>query len=926
MKKTLSIIFGLFIGITSYTQTLNVVNGKVLDADAAKPISGVHVFVQNTDISQKTELDGTFILQNVPNGAHIVVFKKIGYETQYFPISLDHKSINIGDVMLYIDISQTIDNSIITLSSDDLSDEGAGGADNVAGILQSSKDTYQRAVAFNFGQVWFKERGYDSSYGQVSFNGMPMNKISNNRPQWSDWGGLNDVLRNQMFTNGLAASETSFGNVLGTTNFNTKASDYRTGGKASYSFTNSNYDGRMMASYNTGMMENGWALTVLGSRRFAQEGYVEGTSYNAWGGFLAVEKKLNDNHSINLTAFYTPNRRGKNAPQTQEAFDLGGTKYNSYWGYQGEDKRNSRMKEIKEPTFMLSHYWNVNDKTTVNTNVLYQMGTIGNSRLGYTASNPDPTYYQKLPSYSLRYPGSENYEAALIQTQTFLNDEPASQILWDDLYDANLTAEGDDAVYYLYEDVSEDVTIAANSVISTQINENIILNGSVLYKKTASENYARMMDLLGASYFTDLDRYASSVDGENQNDLNNPDHQVQVDERFNYNYLIDATQIDAFAQGQFSYDKVDFYLAGNYGQTSYQRDGLFRNGNYADNSYGKGEKQNFPTFGAKAGLTYKVSGRHLINFNGGYMTKAPSLRNTFSNSRVNQDVVPNSVTEKIISVDASYIYRAPGIKARLTGYYTTFKDLNEVSFFFAQGISIAGFDFPSEVSGDAFFLNTALTGVEKKNMGGEFGIDIQITPTVSLQGAAAFGQFTYDNNPELYIGSDQFSSTHLGTAYLKNYKQSGTPQRGYSAGFSYRDPKYWWVSANANLLSNNYISISPILRTDNFYTDPFGNPIPFNNITQDEVDTILAQEKFDDIFLVNLVGGKSWKVKDKYFGFFASINNLLGEEFKTGGFEQSRKANFEELAEDQARETPTFGNKYWYGRGTSYYLNFYVRF
>ena len=115
MKKTLSIIFGLFIGITSYTQTLNVVNGKVLDADAAKPISGVHVFVQNTEISQKTELDGTFILQNVPNGAHIVVFKKIGYETQYFPISLDHKSINIGDVMLYVDISQTLDNSIITL-------------------------------------------------------------------------------------------------------------------------------------------------------------------------------------------------------------------------------------------------------------------------------------------------------------------------------------------------------------------------------------------------------------------------------------------------------------------------------------------------------------------------------------------------------------------------------------------------------------------------------------------------------------------------------------------------------------------------------------------------------------------------------------------------------------------------------------------
>ena len=308
------------------------------------------------------------------------------------------------------------------------------------------------------------------------------------------------------------------------------------------------------------------------------------------------------------------------------------------------------------------------------------------------------------------------------------------------------------------------------------------------------------------------------------------------------------------------------------------------------------------------------------------MAKAPSLRNTYSNSRSNHDVVNDITTEKMLSADASYIYRATGVKARLTGYYTEFKDLNEVSFFFAQGVSIAGFDLPDDVTGDAFFLNTALTGVAKKNMGAEFGAEVQVTPTISLTGVASLGQYTYDNNPELYIGSDQFSSEHLGTAYLKNYKQSGTPQRGYSVGFSYRDPNYWWFSTNANLLSHNYISISPILRTDNFYTDSFGNAVPFNDISQEDIDTLLAQEKFDDIFLVNLVCGKSWKVKDKYLGFFASINNLLWEEFKTGGFEQSRKANFEELQEDQSLDQPLFGNKYWYGRSTSYYLNFYVRF
>jgi hypothetical protein len=921
MKKILYTVFGLFLAFTSYAQTLNVVKGKVLDADSAKVLADVRIAVQNSDISQNSAIDGTFTLKNVPEGAQIIVLTKTGYETQYFPINVKN-TVDLGNVNLYIDVNQSIDESIITLSDDDLSDDEAGGADNVAGILQSSKDTYQKAVAFNFGQVWFKERGYDSGYGQVSFNGLPMNKISNNRPQWSDWGGLNDVLRNQVFTNGLAASESSFGGVLGTTNFITRASEYREGGKISYAFTNSNYDGRAMASYNTGLMENGWALTVLGSRRFAQEGYIDGTSYNAWGGFIAVEKKLNDNHSFNFTAFYTPNRRGKNSPNTQEVYDLGGLKYNAYWGYQGDRKRNARMKEIKEPTFMLGHYWNVNDNTTLNTNIMYQLGTIGNGRLGYLGRNPDPTYYQKLPSYDLRHPGSENYENAYIKTQKFLTNANESHLMWDDLYAANKTA-GEDAVYYLYEDVNDDKTLAINSVLNTQLNDIITLNASVIYKNTQSENYARMNDLLGADYYTDNDKYSSGVIA--HNDLNNPNRKVQVNDKFSYDYIIDASQLDAFVQAQFKYEKVDFHLAGNFGSTSYQREGLYKNGKYENQSFGKGEKIDFPTFGTKIGLTYKISGKHLLNFNTGYMTKAPNLRNTYFNVRSRDGFVPNSTTEKITSFDASYIFRTSGIKARLTGYYTTFKDVSKVSFYYVDGIAGQG-------SITSNFLTTAISGLNNKNIGGEFGLEAQITPTISVTGVAALGQYTYDNNPKIsyeFTENNQVIEVKDKDLYLKNYKQSGTPQRGYSLGFSYRDPNYWWVSTNANLLSHNYIGISEFQRQDNFYQDDFGNdeaPVPFNDVTQEKIDQLLAQERFDSIFLVNLVGGKSWKVNDKYFGVFASINNLLNNSFKTGGFEQARKANYETLSADESLEIATFGNKYWYGRGTSYYINFYVRF
>ena len=74
------------------------------------------------------------------------------------------------------------------------------------------------------------------------------------------------------------------------------------------------------------------------------------------------------------------------------------------------------------------------------------------------------------------------------------------------------------------------------------------------------------------------------------------------------------------------------------------------------------------------------------------------------------------------------------------------------------------------------------------------------------------------------------------------------------------------------------------------------------------------------------MGGKSWKVGDQTFGFFASINNVLNFQYKTGGFEQSRKATFPDYQADNEKGRPTFGPKYFYGYGRTYFLNLYINF
>ena len=93
-------------------------------------------------------------------------------------------------------------------------------------------------------------------------NGVPMNKFFNGRPQWSNWGGLNDLMRNQEFNAGLQTSDYGFGGLIGSTNINTKASSYRSGGRVTYSSSNRSYANRVLVSYASGLNTKGWAYAL----------------------------------------------------------------------------------------------------------------------------------------------------------------------------------------------------------------------------------------------------------------------------------------------------------------------------------------------------------------------------------------------------------------------------------------------------------------------------------------------------------------------------------------------------------------------------------------------------------------------------------------------------------------------------------------
>jgi len=919
MRKIILTIFAsLFLTLGINAQ--NIVKGIVTDSNSGNPLQGVLVSILNTASIQNTGDDGIFILKDLPNGSYIVALKLIGYESQNFPIELTGKTIDLGTILFYKDANQSLDLSLISLSDDELNDD-SGAADNIAGLLQATQDVFLRTAAFEFSSSFFSIKGLDSGNGKVLVNGIEMNKLYDGRAQWSNWGGLNDVLRNQEFNNGLSPSAFTFGGVLGSTNINTRASQQRPGVRVSYASSNRSYVHRVMATYSTGIREDGWAMTFCGSRRSGIEGFNDGSSYDAYSLFASIEKKINKKHSINFTSIFAPNKRGKSSPNTQEVYDLKDIKYNEYWGYLNGNKINSRIKNVEEPILMLNHYWDISENTSLYTNFAYQFGKIGNSRLDFNGgANPSPVYYQKLPSYFL---SKEDLAGAYESLQNFQND---GQIDWNRIYDANITnaSVGINNAYVFYEDRNDDKQLTLNSILNSQINNNITLNAKLEARTMYSKNFASVLDLLGGIGYLDINPFADSSD-KMQNNLLNQNNVIREGDKFKYNYTLVSGVVSAFTQLQFKYKKIDFFTAFNISNTTHQRRGLFQNGRFPNNSLGLSEIIDFTNFGLKGGATYKITGRHLLDANVAYMTQAPTIRNSFSNSRENNNVVENLQSEKIFSFDASYIVRSPIITSRITGFYNYIQDATEISFFFADGISGDNRD-------NNFFVQEILNGIDKKHLGVELGLEAQVTPTIKLKGAASIGQYTYANNPNLYLTSDVANKASFNNKFrtidyvsnLKNYRLASGPQNAYSVGFEYRDPDYWWFGTTANFFSNIFVDVAPLNRTSNFYTDDDG--LPFNDYDPALARELLQQERFDDYMVVNLIGGKSWKINDKFISVFATVNNLLNQEYKSGGFEQGRNANFRQLKDDKALDTPVFGNKYWYGRGTTYFLNVNLRF
>ncbi|MGD1318908.1 carboxypeptidase regulatory-like domain-containing protein [Chryseobacterium sp. 2R14A] len=921
MIKKLSLISLFTLLPASYYYAQTTVYAYVKGQDG-KPVERAEVDLEQSVDDVTADKIGYFQFVDLKPGHYLITITKPNFDSKIveFDVTADEKRKDLGVIVL--NNSSATDAGVVVIddSANDTEDGGSAMQPTV-GLLSSGRDAFQNVSAFELGAYWFRPRGVDNRFEDVLFNGVSMSKNDDGRIDFSNWGGLNDVTRYPYENvDNITPSEYTFGNLGGVVYYNTKASSYRKQTSLAYSFTNRSYLHRAMATYSSGMSKNGWAFTFSGSRRWGDNAIIDGVYQDAYAYFASVEKKFSERHSINFTGFGSPTYRASNSPNTQEVYDIMGKDYNSYWGWQDGEKRNSRIRKVFEPMFMLTDYLKIGKNSNWTNTVSYQIGSDARSRLDwFRGKDPNPTYYRNLPSYGL------------VTADEF---REKSQIDWTSLYSQNnnipietytiginpdgtpKTIKGKRAVYTLVEDVNRDKTFNFASHFDTRLKDNWKLNINFNYQNLKSDNFRRIKDLLGADFAFNRNAFNNDV----QYNVDDPNFTVKVGDRTQYSYELTKNHYSLNISSEVDFNKFNIVASIFSSYSESQREGDYKSGILIlqNNSKGKSAIYDALDAGLKGKVTYKINGKNFIVYNGAFFSLAPTLNELYINPRAVDYLTPGVKNQIINSNDLSYIMRGQILKLRLSGYYTTVSNSTEISRYYAV--------VADQTGSMNTLINEAMTGVDKRYIGAELGFDVKITPTLNATGVASIGEYKYTNRPDVYSFDDLNDFRSYGKANIKDYKVAGTPQKAFSFGLKYNSPKYWWVGASANYLMDQYLDFSALNKTASMYTDP-GTNDTYAGASPELIQQLTAQTKFDDQFMLNANAGKSFLIGKYRMGISVSVNNILNNRnYVTGGFEQGRAANFPQLLEESQRETPHFGPKLWYDRGITFFTNVYLRF
>ncbi|BEG98388.1 TonB-dependent receptor [Bacteroides sedimenti] len=845
-----------FCAASTYAQS--VVKGKVVDAETNEELIGASVMVEGTSTGVVTGMDGSFTL-NVKSANPTLLFKYIGYKdlkmkltqkgkVDLGTITMQSNTVALADITITSSVAIQRKTPVAVSTLDPVFIEEKLGTQEFPEILKSTPGVYATKQSGGYGDSRINLRGFESANIAVMVNGVPMNDMEWGGVYWSNWAGLSDVTRSMQVQRGLGASKICSPSVGGSINIITRTTDAKKGGSVLYGIGNDGYN-KIGFNMSTGMNEKGWAFSILGSKTWG-DGYIQGTAFTAYSWFVNISKKINDNQSLSLTALGAPQFHNKRYDQLtilewakQAQF---GRRYNATYGFDanGQERVGSNYNYYHKPQISLNHNWQINYKSSLSTSLYMSIGqgggysAQGNNRSSfYGATNGIPnTTYRKID-------GTFDYATLMQDNATADNGSLAA----------------------MSSSINNHLWYGAISTYTCELAQSLSLQAGLDLRYYKGTHTNKLVDLYGGSFFIDPAR--SSSTNWRKDDLGYVNEKLKVGDVVYRDYDGFVTQEGAFAQLEYSKDKLSAFASGNINNNSYWRKDRF----YYDNK--KSEVVNKLGFGGKGGANYNLDDHNNVFANVGFFSRTPFYSGgIFLSSALSNALNPNSTNEKVFSYEVGYGYKSKVLSANVNVYRTAWKDKTMTK---------------AVVSGDAASNYINMNGVNALHQGAE--LDFKYKPFNELQitGMLSLGDWNWDSNATGFWynrnGEALNKKSEVVPAGSPDHAQSTLNLKGIHVGNSAQTTAA--LGVNYEFMKGLRFGLD-----GNYYGRNFSNfDISVADIKSSGVQPFSQPWRIPDAFVFDFNMNYRFKIGNLDASLNANVKNILNEKYITDAQDNGAK-------------------------------------
>lgn len=790
--------------------------GTVVDENG-EPIIGASIVVTNGSPLGTTDVDGNFSV-NVPSSAKSLTFSYVGCKSKELApkanmgrITLETASEILADVVVTQSLARTRQTPVALSQVSGPEIEVKLGTQELPEVLKTTPGVWATKDGGGFGDAKINMRGFKSENVAVLVNGIPINDMEWGGVYWSNWAGLGDVASSIQTQRGLGAAVLSAPSVGGTINITTRSLDAEKGGSVWYGFGNDGMN-NIGVKVSTGLMKNGWAVTVLGSRKWG-DGYIQGTDFNSYNYFVNISKRINDRHQLSLTAFGAPQKHNKRSQgltiegyQTYAKTWMDGAspyRYNASYGFDKQGQRRSNnLNTYHKPQISLAHIWQIDKKSSLSTTFYFSLASGG----GYSGQGRG-TYKGQSLSYS-------SWNGVNYETLNTLFRNPDGTFAYNEIQEMNAASTTGSNMVMSQSNNSHQWYGLVSTYNNRFLDNKLNFTAGIDLRYYLGKHNNKIIDLYDGEYYMD-DADRKNVKPENNWRASDPNWKYEklgVGDVVYRDFDGRTIQEGAYAQGELSLlDKhLNLVLSGSLSNTSYQRIDHF----YYDEAHAKSKTYSFLGGTAKFGANYNFDRHNNVYANVGYISRAPFFsRGVFLSSAVSNAANPDPLNEKVFSAEIGYGYHSQKFSAVVNGYYTKWLD---------KTTTRTGEITSGEHAGDRYYLN--MGGVDARHMGIEVNFTYIPVKWLEINGMLSWGDYIWDSNAKGYfynqlgqpvsdlrgnIASGILAEDHASAVLnQKGVKVGGSAQTTAAIGVQFRPFKGFRIGADWTVNARNYSDYS----------------------------------------------------------------------------------------------------------------------